>query len=210
MNGGHRFLRAYGAAKCSTAAKTKTANPPNEISTCISAPVTVNSRAPSTTFSLAITVPRLNSAISAPQATVPGLDSTISTTQTNTVIFIIILIAVIAEQPIRELISSRLSNFFSSCPSTGHCVIEKDGVVAEGPVVDGKKHGHWVLRSADGLVAESPYVNGEWHGYWVLQHANGGVSEGPFVDDKKHGEWAARKPDGRVGHVTYRNGELVK
>jgi len=132
-------------------------------------------------------------------------------TLTNTVIFIIILIAVIAEQPIRELISSRLSsNFFSSCPSTGHCVIEKDGVVAEGPVVDGKKHGHWVLRSADGLVAESPYVNGEWHGYWVLQHANGGVSEGPFVDDKKHGEWVVRKPDGRVGHVTYRNGELVK
>jgi len=67
VNGGHRFLRAYGAAKCSTAAKTKTANP----------------KAQSTTSSLAVTVPRLNSIVSRLQTTILILDSAISITQTN-------------------------------------------------------------------------------------------------------------------------------
>ncbi|MDD9799247.1 MAG: hypothetical protein OXU29_02100 [Gammaproteobacteria bacterium] len=60
-------LRVCGAAKCSTAAKTKTANP----------------KAQSTTSSLAVTVPRLNSTISMPQTTIFSPDSTTSTTQTD-------------------------------------------------------------------------------------------------------------------------------
>ena len=33
-----------------------------------------------------------------------------------------------------------------------------DGTIEEGPFVDGKYNGHWVLRSADGNVQEGPLV----------------------------------------------------
>jgi len=152
---------------------------------------------------------------------------------TNTVIVILILIAAaIVDLTGREL-RSRLSNFFfSPCPFNGHCVIEKDGVVSEGQTVDGKRHGHWVVRLADGGVFEGPYVDGKKHGHWVAvgygqvqegPYVDGkrhgkwvsrfpdvGVLEGPYVDGKEHGKWITRFPDGTVKHVTYRNGELVE
>ena len=81
----------------------------------------------------------------------------------------------------------------------GHWVLRfADGGVQEGPFVDGKKHGHWVLRVADGRVQEGPYVDGKQHGHWVLRTADGGVQEGPFVDGKKHGHWVVRTADGGV------------
>ena len=73
-----------------------------------------------------------------------------------------------------------------------------DGDVIEGPYVDDKRHGHWVLRTADGGVHEGPYVDGKQHGHWVLRTADGDVSEGPYVDGKRHGNWVLRTADGGV------------
>jgi len=35
-----------------------------------------------------------------------------------------------------------------------------NGIVADGPLVDGKPHGKWVVRHCDGKVMETEYVNG--------------------------------------------------
>ena len=67
----------------------------------------------------------------------------------------------------------------------------------EGPMVDGKHHGDWVLQNADGDVFEGPMVDGKANGDWVLRFADGEVKEGPYVDDKRHGHWVRRLPDGR-------------
>jgi len=44
-------------------------------------------------------------------------------------------------------------------------------------MVDGERHGHWILRFADGQVGEGPYVGGNKHGRWVVRFADGGVDE---------------------------------
>ena len=36
--------------------------------------------------------------------------------------------------------------------------------VEEGPYVDGKRHGEWVVRHDDGTIEEGPYFEGERHG----------------------------------------------
>ena len=89
----------------------------------------------------------------------------------------------------------------------GHWVLRTaDDHVAEGPFVDGKRHGNWVLRTADGHVAEGPMVDGKMHGHWVLRTADGDVSEGPYVDDDQHGRWVYCL-DGVVVDVEYVDGE---
>ncbi len=47
------------------------------------------------------------------------------------------------------------------CGKESQKVTAADGSVGEGPVVDGKKHGHWVERLANGDVYEVSYRNGE-------------------------------------------------
>ena len=75
-------------------------------------------------------------------------------------------------------------------------VIEwSDGTVLEGPIVDGKKNGHWVIKSPFGGSVD-------------LQ--GGGVSEGPYVDGKKNGYWVIKEPDGKVKEVRYRYGHLIE
>ncbi|MDD9875203.1 MAG: hypothetical protein OXU22_06665 [Gammaproteobacteria bacterium] len=88
---------------------------------------------------------------------------------------------------------------------------------AEGDYVNGKMHGHWVLRyahespavdifdgkvrlgpSAFGIVLEGPFVNGKQTGHWVVRYDDGSVSEGPVVNGKKHGKWVWRFADGKV------------
>ena len=73
-----------------------------------------------------------------------------------------------------------------------------DGSVHEGPYVDGKAHGRWVARGADGTVGKGPVVDGKQHGHWVVRQADGDVHEGPYVDGKRHGRWVAREADGTV------------
>ena len=78
----------------------------------------------------------------------------------------------------------------------------------EGPYVDGKPHGHWVVRYAGGTVGEGPYVDGERHGHWVLRW-DGGGAEGPFVNGKEHGHWVYRSADGSCFNFEYSRGDLV-
>ena len=59
--------------------------------------------------------------------------------------------------------------------------------VREGPAVDGKRHGRWILRGKDGAVGEGPYVD-----HWVKRYKDGNVAEGPYVDGKRHGTWVDR------------------
>ena len=45
----------------------------------------------------------------------------------------------------------------------GHWVVRgPDGNEAEGPLVDGKRHGNWLFRSRSGRVTEQSYVHGEY------------------------------------------------
>ena len=77
----------------------------------------------------------------------------------------------------------------------GHWMVRfAEGDAEEGPYVDGKRHGHWVLRFASGSVEEGPYVESERHGHWVERSADGMVSEGPYADGKKHGHWVLNHP----------------
>jgi len=78
----------------------------------------------------------------------------------------------------------------------------------EGSYVDGKPHGHWVVREADGGVHEGPMVDGEPHGHWVLRPAMGWVERGPMVNGKKHGHWVFHFDSGVVGEVTYVDGKM--
>ncbi len=78
-----------------------------------------------------------------------------------------------------------------------------DGSVWEGPFVDGKKHGNWVVRLADGTVAEGPFVDDKRHGDWVERFADGTVGKGPYVDDKRHGDWVVPLADGSVQEGPY-------
>ena len=90
----------------------------------------------------------------------------------------------------------------------GHWVLRfADGNVHEGPFVDGKKNGHWVIRLANGNVYEGPFMDGKQHGHWVYRPADGGVQEGPFVGGKRHGPWVLRFADGDVQEGPYVNGE---
>ena len=66
----------------------------------------------------------------------------------------------------------------------------EDGTVWEGPMVNGRRHGHWVICHANGRVSEGPYVDGQRHGHWVLRRSvMGSVEEGSFVDGKMQGRW---------------------
>ncbi len=60
---------------------------------------------------------------------------------------------------------------------------------AEGPYVDGKRHGHWATRYANGGGEEGPYVNGKKHGLWVDHHASGYKDKGEYIDGKREGRW---------------------
>ena len=61
----------------------------------------------------------------------------------------------------------------------GETRFEKASSRAEGPYVEGKRHGRWFLRSPDGRVDEGPFVDGKAHGHWIIRAAGGlGLVEG--------------------------------
>ena len=80
--------------------------------------------------------------------------------------------------------------------------------VAEGPYVEGERHGDWVLRGANGTLVEAHYVEGERHGDWIIRDADGRVEEGPFVADERHGDWIVRWADGRVEEGPFVEGQM--
>lgn len=82
-----------------------------------------------------------------------------------------------------------------------------DGSTLEGPYVDGKKQGDWVIRFANGNVWQGSYRDDKMHGHWVLRIADGRVGEGPFVDDERHGYWVEHSANGTVWEGSYVDGE---
>ena len=70
--------------------------------------------------------------------------------------------------------------------ASGRGMLKTSARESSGELVEGKEHGHWVIRWWDGEVWEAPYVHGVWHGRLVRQY-----------------------PDGRTEVQEYRHGELV-
>ena len=94
----------------------------------------------------------------------------------------------------------------------------------EGPYVEGKRHGRWVVRRTYGIdlptwkypsdyyqiiKQEGPYVGGRRHGDWIYYFPDGNVeAKGSYVDNKRHGKWVHYFPDGSVRIKTFwTNGE---
>ena len=87
-------------------------------------------------------------------------------------------------------------------------------VIGEGSYVDGKKHGHWIMRFVledECVMEEGLYVHGKKHGHWVRRSelVDESIEERSYVDGKRHGHWIRRSEDGSVYDVFYRNGEPV-
>ena len=86
---------------------------------------------------------------------------------------------------------------------------------AEGPYVDGKRHGLWTLQGTDGDMEKGPYVEGRRHGDWVIKfrwkdddgNIEGADTYGPYVDGKMHGEWVERYLSGWTHRGAYVEGE---
>jgi len=82
--------------------------------------------------------------------------------------------------------------------------------LAEGPYVEGKRHGRWVVRRCYGIdlsfsfdwmiiKQEGPYVGGRRHGDWIYYFSNGNVeAKGSYVNNERHGDWVHYFPDGNV------------
>ena len=87
------------------------------------------------------------------------------------------------------------------------------GWSCEGPMVDGKANGHWVMQwvmqNADDDVYEGPMVDGKANGHWVFRLASGTVEEGPYVDGKRHGHWVVRNPGGHCYTIERVAGDIV-
>ena len=47
--------------------------------------------------------------------------------------------------------------------------------VAEGPHVDGRRHGPWRISHPDGSVEEARYADGQLHGEWTVRGADGAI-----------------------------------
>lgn len=68
-----------------------------------------------------------------------------------------------------------------------------------------------------GSVEEGPYVNDKRHGRWIVRGDTPGRSkgrmvkfryEGPYVEGKKHGRWVYRKGE-KVSEGLWENGKRV-
>ena len=77
----------------------------------------------------------------------------------------------------------------------GHLTLrDSDGDEWGGPYVNGKKHGHWIMKWSisrrKSRVSEGSYVEGQADGKWVTREGDGTIlSEGSYVNGKKHGKW---------------------
>ena len=69
-----------------------------------------------------------------------------------------------------------------------------------GLIRGGKRHGHSiiVIHTEDGDVSEGPFVDGRMHGRWVMRRANGAMQEGSYTDGKRQGHWVERQANGDV------------
>ena len=85
----------------------------------------------------------------------------------------------------------------------GHWVSrDSAGSTWEGPNVDGQPHGRWVTRNSDGSGSEISWVDGQMHGRVFIRNSDGSTSEGQAVDGKLHGRFEYRRPNGRLSSTT--------
>ena len=72
---------------------------------------------------------------------------------------------------------------------------------SEGAYVDGKRHGHWVMRGSDGdIVAEESFVDGKQLGHWVWPFADEFVGE----YHTEHGPWWRERSSERARRAGWR------
>ncbi len=89
----------------------------------------------------------------------------------------------------------------------GHTdVLSTNGASAEGPYVNGRRHGTWIGQHADRSKYEGPYVDGQRHGTFTLSFPDGTIHEGPYENGLKEGTWVHRRADGIVEEGSYRTG----
>ena len=89
----------------------------------------------------------------------------------------------------------------------GHWMVRTaNGTVSEGLYFGGMTFGDWVIRTGSGTIAEGPFLDNKRHGRWVVRYAMGTVQEGSYVEGKKHGDWVERYPNGSTKTFTYVNG----
>ena len=69
---------------------------------------------------------------------------------------------------LRQLVSFLLSSFMDN-----RRTVRADGIVAEGPYVDGKRQGQWTERYPDGTVREALYDDGKRQGRWTRYDPDG-------------------------------------
>lgn len=79
-----------------------------------------------------------------------------------------------------------------------------DRIVAEGPCVDGERHGWWTLRWPWGLVAQGFYDRGEERGEWYYRYPEGGCKVVTYGYSPRE-VWIEEQPMGNAvmfgGHV---------
>ncbi len=76
----------------------------------------------------------------------------------------------------------------------------------EGPLKDGKRHGHWKSYYRDGtLWSEGDFVDGVAQGVTITYYPNGNKRyEGEFKDGQKYGNWKFWNENGEfVKNVTF-------
>ena len=88
--------------------------------------------------------------------------------------------------------------------------VSEEGRVSEGPYVHGKRHGHWIVRRGEESVAEGSYVNGRREGHWIERWDEVAVDEGSYANGVKHGLWASRDADGNCKTIEYSHGDFVE
>ena len=88
----------------------------------------------------------------------------------------------------------------------------KSVLTSTGVLQKGIMHGKWVERDERG-TAEGPYVNGKKHGLWVDHHASGYKDKGEYIDGKREGRWLVlgfdRSDNLTCWSILYRQGEEV-
>ena len=73
--------------------------------------------------------------------------------------------------------------------------------LADGEIVNGKKHGYWVTYYANGFKrSEGRYIAGEKEGLWIQYYKNGNkATEATFRDGKHEGEYIGYNENGNLG-----------
>lgn len=68
----------------------------------------------------------------------------------------------------------------------------------------------WMPRNWGPMVAKGPMVDNKPHGHWIQRRPDGHVQEGQYANGERHGEWTVRNPNEPVEIWTFHNGKFIK